>query len=286
MKMFFKKAALSTLIVAYSGAAFAGNCQTVLSNSNMRNAENGTIFYNNRSGFIKAEDEDGNRKLTDARGNWVHLLRSDVKAPGGVLVIKAGRKAYNGNNKVVLKHRYYDRAIVNCLANIDLQKRFKNAGINGNAVVPYDAYQVFANSRLKTVDVDPKILRVLKGFHFDYKNKINELKCNTRTDKGTNLAQLSLKHSDTGPEKNIAVAFFSAVGDLWASNVVLANAELQWTVRMIPYDLKEEKNKRGKLIKCINIRLPDLKNVKLLRINDLEEKAVRGHLRDREWKSD
>lgn len=270
MKAVFFLSATLMLGTVLPDFVHARDCKTVLAEH--RSKDNGTLFYNSDSGFRPIfEGED----IVELKGNKVFLLRKgiDEDSVGGVLVVKIGRQKDRGNSasssprtsSVTLRSRFTDTNITRCEQNAQLRQKLES--INGTKV-SYKQFQDYVK-RPAASRLDAAVKKQLDKLHFAYKDSIKAGEsCNKRTNQGSNLIQHSLVPSDTGPTTYIN-ELASAFWNLNFINRGNTSFALDWTVRMIPYDMP--RGDRSETV-CIEIRAPELSGARLLRINDLEER--------------
>ena len=249
------------------------------------------VFYSDRKGQPKVLEESGGRP-SDMTGKFLYYVRNNVKAPGGVLIVKAAHgSGVKKNRRVKLRRGTFSgKAVVeDCEQEPEVsdfgKKRKKRGSQSGDhELVGYNVYQLFANAR---PDIDRTKLKnpddldaIGKRWHFRFKNRARpgkrNSKCHSTSDTFGNRFQSSLRLSDTGSRDWVA-QIWRGIRNFKETSEEAKARQSNWDVTLLPYDA----NGSGR--SCFRINVPNLEKAKLVRINDLETRDLGKFLKDREF---
>jgi hypothetical protein len=273
--------AVSAIVLASETFAAAQICDDLL-RSYSGGAE--AIFYQTRDGPRMLRGTHG--QPDGLIGNKVFFLRRLVRAPGGVLVVKVGKEVISERNtekRVELNRgRLTGKKVLDCRQ--DEKTRDFLDRFNDDRTVSYSTHQAYANARESDAERESaEDYEKLQGFHFAFKNRKvsgfdREFPCE-RTDRKHNRYQSSLVREETGSQAFFARAMRRLRSLSGPSRAEQDARTQQWQVYMIPYDQHPSFSGRA----CIEVTVPDLRDAKYLRINDLEARAGGEHTPDRGW---
>lgn len=281
MKTILASASIAILSLITMGSSFASSgyksfyddkiCQRIKKEMKPRN---GQLFAISDGELVHIKRKTA---VENVNRSTLYYYRSRLRGRGGVLSVKVGYQSNKPNVKIypLRQTRKFDevrkRIISNCLRNKDIRKRLRRIGLRNFTFKEYQNYVRRPGGRISDDrQRQAAIFNALENFHFYYDPNVtrgdvkHKIKCKYATNKGRNRVHNSLRFFHTRS------LFENAFASLIRDRRHKVEADLSWHVRLLPYQIPQNREGRSA---CIALRLPLSSKPKFFRINDFEERA-------------